>query len=204
MSELHVWDLDGTIRQGSLLAEAVLHGGEEGFIDLSRFQNPAKPTYGEVDYFVEAITQRSRRDFRVLTDRLSDEARDQAYPWALDRLEQQAKSEGNIVVLSHSPDFLVRAFCRGLEIKHARGSFFHTSDLVFSGRAIMLDKMRALKRSMNRLNHSQLDFAAGDSDHDLPILSVAEHAVIVNPDPRLSELAQTHDWEIIRTESETS
>lgn len=202
MRELSAWDLDGTIRPGSLLAEAVVHGGVEGFIDLSRFQNPALPTYGEVDYFVESITQRSRKDFQALTDKLSDEARSQSYDWALDRLESQTAHEDHIIVLSHSPDFLVKAFCRGLGIPNASGSFFHTSKHVFSGRAVTLDKQRALSRYMRKTNLNHLDFAAGDSENDLPLLTRAEHATVVNPSENLAALAIANHWEIIITESQ--
>lgn len=196
MSELSVWDLDGTIRPGSLLAEAISHGIQEGFIDAADYQDPAQPTYAEVDNFVHSITQRSRRDFHGLTDRLADEARTQAYPWALERLEGQSE-RGYVVVLSHSPAFLVKAFCRGLDITNACGSYFHTKELVFSGRAVTLDKSRALARHLRRTGIARVDFAAGDSEADLPLLTRAEQAVVVNPKRQLAELALQNKWEII-------
>lgn len=196
MSELSAWDLDGTIRPGSLLAEAISHGIGEGFIDASHYADPANPTYAEVDYFLEAITQRSRNDFAGLIDRLSDEARNQSYPWALERLDEQSKN-GQIVVLSHSPAFLVKAFCRGLGVATASGSYFHTKELTFSGRASTLDKRRALARHLRKTGIDHLQFAAGDSEADLPLLTRANHATVVNPKNRLAEIAITNSWEII-------
>jgi hypothetical protein len=78
MSEVCAYDIDGTVREGSLLADAILHGISAGFMDPARFADPARPTYPEVDYFVEAITHRSLKDFHEVTARISDEARQSA------------------------------------------------------------------------------------------------------------------------------
>lgn len=199
MSEVCAWDLDGTIRPGSLLADAVLHGIQAGFIDETRFADPTCPSYGEVDYFVEAITARSRKDFLDVTEKLSDEARQQAYPWALERIQEQISNDQHALILSHSPDFLVRAFARGLGVRRGSGSHFHTSGLVFSGRAVTLDKQRALSRYLRQNELERVAFGAGDTESDLPLLTRAEHGLVVNPSAHLAELAMINSWEIIST-----
>lgn len=196
MSELSVWDLDGTIRPGSLLATAVQHGISEGFVDPSEFADPTAPTYAEVDYFVRAITHRSRKDFTALTDQLSDEAREQSFPWSLNEIDAQIKA-GHPIIISHSPDFLVRAFARGIGVKHGHGSYFHTSRHIFSGRAVTSKKSVALSRYMNRHGFDSLAFGAGDSVADIPVLERAERPVAVNPSPELAEIAQAKKWEIV-------
>lgn len=199
MSELCAYDLDGTIRPGCLLTEALKHGAEAGFIDLSQFKDPDNPTYDEVDYFVSAITRRSRREFIELTDRLSDEAKDQAYPWALERLSAHHEDK-HVIIVSHAPDFLVRAFARGLgTIRRGRGSWFHTTDHVFSGRAVTLDKRQATNRYMREHGLAHFAFAAGDTLNDLPILERATEATVVNPDKTLAAMASEQGWEIITT-----
>lgn len=195
MSELSAWDIDGTMRPGSLLAEAVLFGIEQGFIDADRFSDPSLPTYGEVDYFVEAITQRSRRDFKNLTDKITEDAANSLFPWVAERLEGQAHP----LLISHSPDFLVKAFGKGIDIAHARGSYFHTKELAFSGHAVTLDKARALRRYMANQGITCLAFAAGDSLADLPLLTRAEHSVVVNPEQELAQIALRHGWEVVST-----
>lgn len=196
MSELSVWDLDGTIRPGSLLATAVQHGINEGFVDSSEFANPAAPTYAEVDYFVRAITNRSRKDFTALTNQISDEAREQSYPWSLEEIDAQIKT-GHPIIISHSPDFLVKAFARGVGVRHGHGSYFHTSRHIFSGRAVTSKKSVALTRYMNRHGFDSLAFGAGDSAADIPILERARRPVAVNPSPELAALAQAKNWEIV-------
>lgn len=202
MSGLNAYDLDGTIRPGTLVSEAIHFGAALGFVDLDRFQDPDAPSYDEAWYFVDALTGQSAKVFKELTDKISDEARDHSFDWALERMETQANKENDhIIIISHAPDFLVRAFVRGLGIvHHGRGSWYHTSNLVFSGRAVKLDKSRAASRYMRERRLSNFAFAAGDTQHDLPLLSRAETAVVVNPDEALAETAQEKGWEIITTE----
>ena len=200
MSLLSAWDLDGTIRPGSLLGDAIAYGIQNGFIDPARYTDPSRPTYEDADTFIEHITGRHRHDFAGLMQQLGEEAREQTSPWALERLEAQAR-EGMVVVLSHSPDFLVKAFCYGLGIRTASGSYFHTRNYIFSGRTALLDKRRMLARHLREAGIDHLSFAAGDSIHDVPMLIRARHAVVVNPDEELTKLAQQSNWEIIRTDT---
>lgn len=196
MSNLSVWDLDGTLRPGSLLAEGIQHGVEAGFIDQTRFADPAHPTYEEARYFVDAVTHQPRKVFHDLEDRLSDEAREHCFDWSLAELNSQAHP----IILSHSPFFLVRAFGRGLNVPYATGSFYHTSNGIFSGHAVLRDKPRTLRRYMRERDLQHIAFAAGDSDADIPLLERAERAVVVNPYPPLAELAIERHWEILSLE----
>jgi phosphoserine phosphatase len=202
MSKLAAWDLDGTMRPGSLFVDAVLHGGEMGFIDPSRFADIAHPTHDELGYFVASLTNRSHRDFDVLMRDLAEEGPHQIYPWARERLQTQAADpETHVVVFSTSPAFLVRAFVSGLEHVHwGRGSHFHTRNLVFSGHARTLRKLPAVRRYMREKQLSTLDFAAGDTLTDVPVLEEARHSVVVNPNAELRALALANSWEIINTE----
>ncbi len=199
MSELYVWDLDGTIRQGSLLGDAVMHGIAAGFMDAKDYATPAHPAYADADTFLRDITGHSRREFTELITRLGEQARAQANPWALAKLEEQRQA-GTILVLSHSPDFLVKAYCHGLGISAASGSYFHTQKYVFSGRAVLLDKRRMLAKHLRKAGASRAAFAAGDSINDLPLLKRAEQAVVINPSEELALVAAQNGWEIVRTE----
>lgn len=195
-SELSVWDLDGTIRPGSLLSEAVQFGISEGFVDPAEFADPKQPTYTEVDYFVRAITNRSRKTFNTLTDRISDEARAHSFPWSLGEIDTQRRN-GHPIIISHSPDFLVRAFARGIGVNHGHGSYFHTSKHIFSGHAVTSKKGAALSRYMRRHGFESLASGFGDTVADLPVLERADRPVAVNPSPVLAKIAEEKGWEIV-------
>jgi|SRR6185437_3596499 len=89
MTKLCVWDLDGTIRPGCLMTDAVRHCAEMGWTDLV-IAEPAYPNPEEVSSFVRTITGKSLSDFHHLTARLQPEALQQCYPWALEQLQEQA------------------------------------------------------------------------------------------------------------------
>jgi phosphoserine phosphatase len=199
MNELCAWDLDGTVRPGSLTGDAVLHAGEAGFIDLDLFADPSNPSYAEVPYFISAITSRSRKDFKELIDKISDEAREKSYPFALERLNFQAE-HAHPVIISHAPAFLVKAFARGLgNIRHARGSYLHTQEYIFSGRVVELHKLQAVKRYQRENRIKSLIFAAGDTHNDLPMLENAVNGLVVNPNQELEAIAKARNWEIVRS-----
>jgi phosphoserine phosphatase len=198
VDKLYVWDLDGTIRPGSLLGDGIVHGIAAGFMTAEDYATPAEPTYADADTFLRDITGRSRHDFTDLITRLGEQARSQAHPWVLAKLEEQQQT-GTVVVLSHSPDFLVKAYCRGLGISTASGSYFHTQAYIFSGRAVLLDKRRMLAKHLRKTGIAQASFAAGDSINDLPLLEKAKQAVVINPSEELAVIAERNGWEIIRT-----
>lgn len=180
-----------------MLSDAILHGIKEGFIDETRFDDPYRPRYEEVDYFVEAVTGRSRAVFREVTDWLSDEAQAQTMDWALDRLNWQGNHGQYRALISHSPDFIVRAYGRGLGVEHSHGSYFHTKEGVFSGRTSLRDKARAMTNHVRVRQLGGIAFAAGDSLYDVPMLLKAQHGVLVNPSTDLQALAHQNNWEVI-------
>lgn len=199
MNELSAWDLDGTIRPGNLSGDVVLHGIEAGFLDQARFVDPNMPTYDEILYMVSALEGQPHRVFRNLEDRLTAEAQSHAFPWALERLAEQ-KEQAHIVIFSHSPDFVVKAFARGLpEVKHARGSYFPTSQNTHLGFAQTLHKPQAVSRYIREKGLVGVGFAAGNSTEDLPVLRRAAHSVVVDPAEDLHQHAVQSGWEVVHT-----
>jgi HAD superfamily hydrolase (TIGR01490 family) len=61
-----------------------------------------------------------------------------------------------------------------------------------------------LVREHARANGHNLDdcFAYSDSYSDVPMLSIVGHPAAVNPDARLSELAHTYGWPVLKLESQ--
>ena len=178
----------------------MVYCAQQGWTDYT-FENPIHPTRADIQAFVQTLISHSVKDFGLLTDQLADEARQQTYPWALEQLEHQAKQQDHILLLSMSPAFLVRAYARGLRLfDHASGTYFHTQQLVFSGRTKTLDKPNHLKRylKVRDIGEAAIAFAAGDSmRNDGPILQQANHPVAVNPDRELRQHAIARGWEIV-------
>lgn len=54
-------------------------------------------------------------------------------------------------------------------------------------------------RYLRKTGIGHLQFAAGDSEVDLPLLTRADRAAVVNPKQQLAAIALENSWEIIKT-----
>lgn len=204
MREVSAYDIDGTLREGVMLKDAVHFGIENSLLDPSRFADLDHITMEEIGYFREALIGASKHTLKDLTDRISDEAVASTMEWGLERLDHHRKHGAYIVLVSQAADFLAKAYARGLghRVDWAFGSYYHTTRGVFSGHAVDRAKVPSLHRHVRRRGHGDLVFAAGDSRFDIPMLQRAKEAAVVNPNEQLGALAIARGWEIIRTEAE--
>jgi len=197
--KLSVWDIDGTMRPGSLLIDTIKHGVKEGLFDPASFADVDNLTREHLDAFVRSVKGQSHSHFNEFTDMISDEAEASLFPWAQAELAQQRERGDHIVALSLSPDFVVRAFTRGLGLHHGSGSFYGTNGLAFTGHAVDLNKVRKLARYRRQHGLGPAAWAAGDSESDVRVLTKAERAVVVNPSEKLARLAFEYGWQTVIT-----
>jgi len=121
---------------------------------------------------------------------------------ALSRL-RLAQHEGHYtIILSNSPSFLVAPIAYYLNVDEWRASIYSVDE---EGRftaidSILLGKEKALyiqKLAKNfRVNIAQVT-AYSDNIQDLPFLSVAGKAIVVNPNAKMKKIAQKKSWEVI-------
>ncbi len=105
-------------------------------------------------------------------------------------------------LVTATPVELARVIAQRLGLTGALGTVAETTDGIYTGRLVgdllhgpaKAEAVRALAR------REGLDLtrctAYSDSANDLPMLSLAGHAVAINPDSELREHAKKHDWEI--------
>ncbi|MDR3624698.1 MAG: HAD-IB family hydrolase [Chlamydiales bacterium] len=118
----------------------------------------------------------------------------------------QAKNRGHyILLLSSSPEFLVKPIAEALSITNWKGTYYET-DKTGNFQSISLlmngqEKAKQLSCTMQTLNISQANTTAySDSEDDLPFLQTAGIRVGVNPTKELRLLCSTHNWEILENE----
>ena len=125
------------------------------------------------------------------------------YAEALELIAQH-RAEGRLVVIvSASPQEIVRPLARYLGVDHAiasrakldaEGRYSGEMDYDAFGPA----KANAMREMAAELGIDlQASFAYSDSATDLPMLEVVGHPVAVNPDRELLRVARTQDWEIL-------
>lgn len=124
------------------------------------------------------------------------------YQPALQRLKK-AQEEGHFtVVLSNSPDFLVRAIAQKLHLSTWRASeyFIDNNEKLCKISSILQgeDKAIHVRQMMKDLKICKEDVIAySDSHLDLPFLYEAGTAVVVNPTRTLQKIATALGWEKI-------
>lgn len=130
-----------------------------------------------------------------------------AYAEALALIDSHRRAGRKVVVISASPEEIVRPLCRYLGIEDViatrtevgeDGRYTGTIELYAYGPA----KAQAMVTMANSegidLNES---YAYSDSVTDVPMLEAVGHPVVVNPDAELEKIAIERGWEVRRFES---
>lgn len=117
-------------------------------------------------------------------------------------LLQRAKLEGHYtVILSSSPDFLVRLIAERFAVDEWGATVYsldHQHFKFISEFMLGHDKARVVSSLAKRFNVSKEKITVySDSHHDLPFLQMAGTAVGVNPNRKLRALCKQNNWQII-------
>jgi HAD superfamily hydrolase (TIGR01490 family) len=147
----------------------------------------------------------SRDRLLLLADEAFDDVlRGAVFPGARDFV-QRCRAEGHDVVLvSGALDFLMDRLARYLGATDVIANHLEFRDGYATGkleRPIVAgpEKARLVREWARDRGHDLADcFAYSDSYSDVPMLSVVGHPAAVNPDRKLSLLANAYHWPIIR------
>jgi HAD superfamily hydrolase (TIGR01490 family) len=144
---------------------------------------------------------------RLLT--LADEAfekviRPNLYPGAKDLVRSCLDRGHDVVIVSGALDFLMDLLAKHLGATGVIANKLEIKARQATGKLVRPvvagpEKARLIREHARAKGHN-LDecFAYSDSYSDVPMLSVVGHPAAVNPDKRLSVLARTYHWPIIR------
>lgn len=118
------------------------------------------------------------------------------------RLKEAQDCGHEVIILSSSPDFLVKEIARRLEVSNWKATTYQVDE---EGRFIGIshllegkgkaDHLRELSLQMNIPLTSTTVYS--DSYLDLPVLNLAGEAIAVAPDFRLKRICLQKGWEIL-------
>jgi HAD superfamily hydrolase (TIGR01490 family) len=140
---------------------------------------------------------------------LAQEAFDQVikphiYPGAKDLVQTSLDKGHQVIIVSGALDFLMQLLADHLGATGIIANRLEIKDRFATGKLLRPvvagpEKARLLREHARAAGHD-LDecFAYSDSYSDVPMLSVVGHPAAVNPDRRLSLLANAYHWPIIR------
>ncbi len=115
-----------------------------------------------------------------------------------------------ILVISNSPEPMVRRFARALKFDAAIGHTLEVKNGIYTGRSIdngvpmpghaWMDKIAILRRFLSDRNMSidrRNSVMIGDSEGDVPLLSHVGKPIAFNPSLPLARLAKERGWRIV-------
>ena len=126
------------------------------------------------------------------------------YPGAKDLVQTSLDKGHDVVIVSGALDFLMQLLADHLGATGIIANHLEIKDLFATGKLLRPvvagpEKARLVREHAREKGHD-LDecFAYSDSYSDVPMLSVVGHPAAVNPDRKLSLLANAYHWPIIR------
>ncbi len=134
-------------------------------------------------------------------DFISEKIGEMLYAPAVKELQEWKKRGAHLLLLSSSPDFLVKMIASSLGIDTSYGTqYLIDNDGCLSGLGYLLDgkwKADFVKEELKR-HELEVSIAYSDHIHDLPFLESVSHPIVVNPERRLRKLARSRGWKILQ------
>lgn len=125
-----------------------------------------------------------------------------AYAEALAIMDNHRRSGRRVIVISSSPEEIVRPLCRYLGITDVIATQAQIDEEGrYTGEIALYaygeEKAAAMREMAGREGIDlEASYAYSDSITDLPMLEAVGHPVVVNPDADLRRVAEERDWEI--------
>jgi HAD superfamily hydrolase (TIGR01490 family) len=129
-----------------------------------------------------------------------DVLRPALYPFAQDLIDKTKRAGQRVVLVSGALDCVLRHVATHLGADEYIGNRLEIKDGIATGKILKPvvagpEKARLIREHAKQNGFDLADcYAFSDSYSDVPMLSVVGHPAAVNPDKRLSLLAQAYDW----------
>jgi HAD superfamily hydrolase (TIGR01490 family) len=212
-----VFDIDGTIFRSSLLIKLV-----DELISRGDFPASARDVYQKYqdawvgrkgsyeDYIEKVITAFTDHlkglpynSLKDASDSVAKAQQDLRYRYT-SSLITKLKSEGYfLLAVSQSPWAVLEDFCKSLGFDKVYGRFYELgpNDRLTGevrSEALISDKAAIVRRALHKHNLTiEGSFGVGDTDGDIPLLSLVENPICFNPNTKLAKIARASGWNIV-------
>lgn len=205
-------DVDGTIFKSSLAEKIVEHGIAEGLFDAESFhevyenrqrwqEDNTEDIYQAylkqlVGVLVVQMTGVEVERFDAVTASMLKKHDDRKF--RLPRIMIEAlRDTHTTIVISGSPEVLVRPFVADLHVDQVYGSTYEIENGRFTGEAKSVVKKGDLLRGLVQegIISQQGSVAMGDTVGDVPMLDYADHPVMFNASETLTRYGEGQGWD---------
>jgi len=211
-----VFDIDGTIFRSSLLIEIT-----DALVLKNIFPKQVQTAYSRAkaswldrkdDYdkylweVIKAFDHNIRgvafKDFEAISAEVVKLQKDRVYRYTRDLVKNLKRKNYFILAISHSPKAAVDAFAKKMGFDKVYGLLFELSPAGrFTGKKmieLIADKAKILNRAVLKENLTLKDsYGVGDTDSDIPMLSIVDNPIAFNPNQKLYDHAMKKKWKIV-------
>jgi len=167
--------------------------------------------HGQMERAREEMLEMTKGWDRVAVEELVREIVDQVvsplvYAEALALIDEHRRVGRKVVIISSSPEEIVKPLARYLGVDHVIATRAKVDDQGrYTGEMEFYAYAEAKAEAVRGLAAAEGislpdSFAYSDSVTDLPMLEAVGHPVVVNPDKELSEIAEERDWQTMEFE----
>lgn len=212
------FDVDNTLMRGASMYHLAWGAYTRGYLrprDIMRFswQQARFIAVGENRKHLEVVRERalgivaghSASEFRELAESIFDRAIERRlWPESVSLAREHLAKGHQVWLVSATPIDIAQVIAKRLGLTGALGTVLEIEDGRFTGRLIGPalhgpTKAVAAKKLATSIGADLSEcWAYSDSENDIPLLELAGHRIVVNPDASLLRHAKQNEWEILR------
>jgi len=217
MRKVAIFDIDGTIFRSSLFVELT-----DALVQEAVFSSKVRKLYaqasenwlnrkGSYEEYINAVIGAFRQNIKgVRYDEFSKIAKkvvafhkNRNYRYTREIVSDLKKKNYYLLAISHSPQKIVKEFCRKLGFDKIYGQIYETDDKKrFTGRMLyrklICDKAEILKRAVKKERLTlKGSVGVGDTESDIPFLKIVARPICFNPNQKLYKYAKRAGWKIV-------
>ena len=212
-----VFDIDGTIIRWQLYHAIADELVKQGHLDAKQYQKVREArltwkqrehetSYQDYEHALIRFFEVAVRDVSVETVKQAcgivlDRYKDQVYTYTRDLIAELKAKDYLLFAISASQDMIVQLLAMYYGFDDSGGSVYEIKDDKFTGKSEVLKSERKpefLKQLVAKHGASwQGSIAVGDSEGDIPMLSVVERPIAFNPTRDLFEHARGQGWRVV-------
>ena len=212
------FDVDNTLMRGASIYHVGRGAYRRGYLrfrDIVRFswQQARFIAVGENRKHLDLVRERalglakghSAAELRELAETIFDNAIERRlWPETVGLAREHLDKGHEVWLITATPIDIARVIAERLGLTGALGTVLETVDGCFTGRleGHVLHGPRKAIAARNLTSRLGADlsecWAYSDSGNDIPLLELAGHRVVVNPDAGLLRHAKSNDWSILR------
>lgn len=211
------FDIDGTVLRWQLYHAVADELARQDKLDLVAYEKvrqarllwkkrPHQASYAEyevelIKFFETAIKSVDPLELHAASKNVVKVYKDQVYAYTRDLIADLKKKDYLLFAISASQDEIVKMLADYYGFDDSGGSHYEIKDGAYTGKGKILKsdhKPEFLKRLVKKHGATwEGSIAVGDTESDIPMLSIVEKPIVFNPTKLLFEHAKQNNWEVV-------